>query len=612
MGVVTVVAPHTTPTAPAAIAAPFTSAEIAIVERIAADAKLAATTPNPSTTNTLIERFRRFVVGLLRRTGITVAAEAKKAAAAADRAGQLAAADDLLRSLEPFGPTNDRDVVVSAGVRLPELHDMILARATGMHAEVMRAASGMVGNPASAEIDRLALAQKMLNDFTSRGITAYVDRSGRRWSLTAYVEMSTRTALSQLATDSYLLAAATSGHDLVRVTVVPNCSPMCAPYQGGLLSIRGLSNESPIGPGLRVPTVAEARRNGFQHPNAILGDGQLLDTLGGVYNGVRARYEGPAVHLTTASGVRLSVSPNHPVLTRSGWKAAEAVEQGDYLYRTVGRKNVVVPHFGIPDEEDLHNVEAPVEEVFGALSQSGSCSRVPSAGNHLHNDGRFCKGEIDVVTTDYPLLFVGDTGVVENPSESNLIRPDVDSLRGTGVGALDLGLKTVGGSRSIAGALANVDTPTAEAAAQRGLADTENVCEVLAGLPRRVAADEVVKVERDWFQGFAYDFQTESAAYAIGGIVVHNCRHHMVVWRPGDPVPTPPAIDPADYENTQRLRALERALRAAKRQQAGALTPAAAQRATTRVRGLQARIRDHVDTTNAPRMRRRELVGAPR
>lgn len=358
MGVVTVVAPHTTPTAPAAIAAPFTSAEIAIVERIAADAKLAATTPNPSTTNTLIERFRRFVVGLLRRTGITVAAEAKKAAAAADRAGQLAAADDLLRSLEPFGPTNDRDVVVSAGVRLPELHDMILARATGMHAEVMRAASGMVGNPASAEIDRLALAQKMLNDFTSRGITAYVDRSGRRWSLTAYVEMSTRTALARLASDSYLMAAAAAGYDLVRVTVVPNCSPMCAPYQGGLLSIRGLSGDwSPIATGVRVPTVAEARVHGFEHP---------------------------------------------------------------------------------------------------------------------------------------------------------------------------------------------------------------------------------------------------------------NCRHRMVVWHPGDPVPTPPAIDPADYENTQRLRALERALRAAKRQQAGALTPAAAQRATTRVRGLQARIRDHVDTTNAPRMRRRELVGAPR
>ena len=47
--------------------------------------------------------------------------------------------------------------------------------------------------------------------------------------------------------------------------------------------------------------------------------------------GLKARYSGPMIELQTAQGARLSVTPNHPVLTDQGWIPAHCVIEGDCI-----------------------------------------------------------------------------------------------------------------------------------------------------------------------------------------------------------------------------------------------------------------------------------------
>jgi hypothetical protein len=77
----------------------------------------------------------------------------------------------------------------------------------------------------------------------------------------------------------------------------------------------------------------------------------------------------------------------------------------------------------------------------------------------------------------------------------------------------------------------------------------------------------------------------------------------------------PPAgstADPDGDKARQRLRLLERRVRAAKRQEAAALDDTARRAARARVREVQAQIRNHVATTSAKRQPAREQIGSAR
>ena len=87
-----------------------------------------------------------------------------------------------------------------------------------------------------------------------------------------------------------------------------------------------------------------------------------------------------------------------------------------------------------------------------------------------------------------------------------------------------------------------------------------------------------------------------------------NCRHTLLPHMPGISYPDPPPHDPQAEEDREHQRYLERKVREWKRRQAGALTEAGRRDAAARVRGYQARIRDHVDATGLMRRRYREQL----
>lgn len=118
------------------------------------------------------------------------------------------------------------------------------------------------GLPAtSLSLSRIQAAQKALDDLADQGITGFVDKAGRRWDLAAYVEMATRTAVSNAWDDHQAQALIRAGVDLVIVGThsTEGSCPRCLPWLGRTLSLAGVT------PG--HPTLADAKAAGFRHPN---------------------------------------------------------------------------------------------------------------------------------------------------------------------------------------------------------------------------------------------------------------------------------------------------------------------------------------------------------
>lgn len=198
-----------------------------------------------------------------------------------------------LGGVEPPGQLDTpADVAAITGQQTgPSLRDMYASIAAQVYRNVpdiyqtavidatAESPGGLPVGPYSAE--RIRMAQKALDTLTDHGITGFTDRAGRNWDLLAYVEMATRTAVSN-AYDNVLNAVMlNAGHDLIWTfshSTEGSC-PLCIPWLGRVLSLTG-STTGPVSivdaGGQRVSvdvagTLNEARAAGFRHPNCRCG-----------------------------------------------------------------------------------------------------------------------------------------------------------------------------------------------------------------------------------------------------------------------------------------------------------------------------------------------------
>lgn len=102
------------------------------------------------------------------------------------------------------------------------------------------------------------------------------------------------------------------------------------------------------------------------------------------------------------------------------------------------------------------------------------------------------------------------------------------------------------------------------------------------------------------------------AEATAAGLFHPRCKHVLVGYFPGvSSIPAPHPWTPADqkrYDDSQKQRALERAIRAAKRVQAAAYTPAMKTAAGRRVRAAQKNMRDFITQTGRVRIPHREQL----
>lgn len=106
-------------------------------------------------------------------------------------------------------------------------------------------------------------------------------------------------------------------------------------------------------------------------------------------------YDGELVEIFTASGNKLSATPNHPILTPQGWVAAGELVEGSYVVSSREPERVVASIY--PDD---YQIPSLIEDVFSSLNDLfGSITeRVPVAAKDFHGDGE--GSEVCVIRTN--------------------------------------------------------------------------------------------------------------------------------------------------------------------------------------------------------------------
>lgn len=137
------------------------------------------------------------------------------------------------------------------------------------------------------------------------------------------------------------------------------------------------------------------------HSNCVVGD--TLVTGPSSELALRRWYEGEVVVIRTSGGNELTITPNHPVLTRRGWIPAGELYVGQEIAeRTCSERQKRL----VPDEQDRPTF---IEDVWCAFGMNGFVP-VPVAAQDFHGDGADTNGDVHIVASDGFL-----------PSEVNLV-----------------------------------------------------------------------------------------------------------------------------------------------------------------------------------------------
>lgn len=242
----------------------------------------------------------------------------------------------------------------------------------------------------------MTTTEEVIRSLNETGITAFVDKAGREWSLRSYGNMAVRTTVRQAQVSALLTE---DDHDLYQVIWHYAPCRLCATYAGRVYSKSGKNPNYPplaMAFGKIDPAGPNELANSFLniHPNCLVPGGLVLAE--GVVSESRRLYCGKVVTLKTSTGNEITVTPNHPVLTDRGFVAADLLHEGDKIIEASGE---YARFFG----QTPNNIDIPtaIDEIFHSLVKSGGGSThcVKSTAEQFHGDG-IPDGEVDIVFTD--------------------------------------------------------------------------------------------------------------------------------------------------------------------------------------------------------------------
>lgn len=102
-------------------------------------------------------------------------------------------------------------------------------------------------------------ARGFREQLAEQGVTGFKDVRGRQWNMRTYSEMVARTTTMEAHLEGTKNRLLEHGYDLVIISRHPGACELCAPWEGGVLSLTGKT------PG--YPTMQEAEDAGLFHPN---------------------------------------------------------------------------------------------------------------------------------------------------------------------------------------------------------------------------------------------------------------------------------------------------------------------------------------------------------
>lgn len=213
--------------------------------------------------------------------------------------------------------------------------------------------------------------------------------TGHQDKLDVAMRRTVLTGVAQTTNQLQLTRAEEMGSDLVAVSAHAGArNKGVGPanhesWQGKIYSRSGTHKKYPP----FVETTGYGTGEGLGGWNCVIGE--TLVSSPAIRAAYRRQYSGEIIIIHTARGKKLSVTPNHPILTDHGWVAAKFLRHGDNV---ISRSNSYVSFRASPN---INQSEARIENVFESLCVSGMVFRFPASAGHFH--GEISDSEVNIV-----------------------------------------------------------------------------------------------------------------------------------------------------------------------------------------------------------------------
>lgn len=103
----------------------------------------------------------------------------------------------------------------------------------------------VVGKLITGTITQQQAVRQVVTKWADKGIPAFIDKSGRKWSTEAYINMVCRSTSNNVANEMQDERMKQYDVDLVETSSHMGSRPKCAPYQGRIFSMSGKSKKYP-------------------------------------------------------------------------------------------------------------------------------------------------------------------------------------------------------------------------------------------------------------------------------------------------------------------------------------------------------------------------------
>lgn len=285
------------------------------------------------------------------------------------------------------------------------------------------------------------------------------------------VQAVTRTAVNSFANtirqDTYKQNADIIKKEIYIATLDSRTTMVCMGYDGRIYNI----GEGPIPP---------------IHYSCFTGDTNV-STCSNVSLIYKRAYKGRLIDITTKSRRSISVTPNHPILTSKGWKAAEMIDLTDKL--------VCVNDLSVINENYKNNVTSKFSELFSSVNIMSDPSLVtnrPTTPEDFHGD--ITDPDVDIISVER--------------STWNSVREEL--TKGIIKERLPSGLRPILCKDPSYCSIANAED----------LPDLFNSHSV-----NGTEFDDVVNITiRENVSCHVYNLENKDNWYVANGVIVHNCR----------------------------------------------------------------------------------------
>ena len=294
--------------------------------------------------------------------------------------------------------------------------------------------------------------------------------------------------------------------------------------------------------GVDVPWPAHVALPPEERINCFPGD-TIVE--GSFQSAQRALYTGIVTKIVTRSGRRLTLTPNHPVLTEDGFVAAGKLNRGDQV--VAYNSEIDFPPLSSTSSNQVDDKPVSIEQIFEAFSSTTMGVEISSSQvDDFYGDGEFVQSNIEIVRPDWELLLADVSSGFEESSNPVFVFVDSQLLTEHGSGSLSLSrfcvdLPTSSSecitcdptgvvfrpdfvSRSLGvGHATDFDPGFDKLSSKQRSTMTGLFSDLEQRYPGVVLLDEIVEIRNVFFSDHVYDLQSSVGVIIANGIVTSNC-----------------------------------------------------------------------------------------